>query len=122
VDEQGTIKPEIHSIVLSGGTQSGGSGGNTPNAVSTDTYSTTAAFRVSGDHFRGSGQNQPWPTVYLLDSNMANPAQLAVYACSQTELLVQPAPTGTTGTRYLKIVAGWDSDQFTVSEPLTAAT
>ncbi|MCX6898361.1 MAG: hypothetical protein NT105_06635 [Verrucomicrobia bacterium] len=109
VDEHGTIKPVIDSIQLSPGGQM-------------SVYSTTAAFQISGDHFRGSGQNQPWPKVYLLDSNMGTPAQLSVFACSQTELLVQPVPTGTTGTRYLKIVAGWDETLFTVSEELTLAT
>ena len=109
VDEHGTIKPEIDAIQLSPGGDIG-------------VYSTTAAFQVSGDHFRGSGQGQPWAKAYLLDSNMGTPVQLSVFACSQTELLIQPAPTGTTGTRYLKIVAGWDDTLFTVSEALTAAT
>lgn len=109
VDEHGTIKPVIDSIQLSPGGQ-------------ISVYSTTAAFQISGDHFRGSGQGQPWPKVYLLDADMGTPAQLSVFACSQTELLVQPVPAGTTGTRHLKIVAGWDETLFTVSEPLTAAT
>jgi len=42
VGEEGTITPEIDSIVLSPGGQA-------------DKYSLTAAFKVSGDHFRGSG-------------------------------------------------------------------
>lgn len=106
VDEQGTVAPEIDSVTLSPGGQSGH-------------YSTTAAMKVSGDHFRGSGQGQPWATARLLDASMANPIALPVFACSQTELLIGPAPAGTTGTRHLQITAGWDTTLSDMSEPLT---
>ena len=107
-DEVGTVKPEVETVTLSPG--------GTPNK-----YSTTAGLKCSGDHFRGSGSNQPWPGVYLLDASLANPIQLTVIACSQTELLIAPVPAGTTGSKRLKVVAGWDSDIETIySQPLTA--
>lgn len=96
VDEEGTVAPEVESLVLSPGGQSG-------------KYSTVAAHRAGGSNFRGSGQNQVWPTCFLVDQNFANPIALTVYACSQTEMLLSPAPAGTTGTKYLKVVAGWDT-------------
>ena len=94
--EVGTVAPEVESVVLSPGGHSG-------------KYSTVAAHRVGGHAFRGSGQNQAWPACYLVDASFANPIALPVFACSQTEMLLGPAPSGTTGTKYLKVVAGWDS-------------
>ena len=58
VGEEGTMKPEVQNLTLSPGGQP-------------DKYSTTAAMRGSGDHFRGSGPNQAWPHAYLLDANLA---------------------------------------------------
>ena len=107
VGETGIIKPEVENIVLSPG--------GTPNA-----YSTTAGMKCSGDHFRGSGPNQPWPTAYLLDTSLANPVQVTVLMCSQTEMLIGPAPAGTTGDKRLRIVAGWDNSlEFIYPAPLT---
>lgn len=108
VGEEGTVTPNIDSVVLSPGGQSG-------------KYSTTAALKVSGDHFRGSGQGQTWATAWLVDDDGANPVALSVYACSQTEMLIGPVPAGTTGTRRLKIVAGWNSELYDISGPLTLA-
>lgn len=109
VGEEGTVTPEIDSTMLSPGGQ-------------VDKYSTTAALKVSGDHFRGSGQGQPWCLAYLVNDDGSSPVALAVFACSQTELLVSPAAAGTTGIKRLKIVAGWDTDLYVVSGPLTLAT
>ena len=109
VDETGTVTPEIDNIMLSPGGQ-------------VDKYSTTAAFKVSGDHFRGSGQGQPWASAWLVDDAGASPVALTVFACSQTEMLISPVAAGTTGTRRLKIVAGWDPALYVVSGPLTLAT
>jgi hypothetical protein len=107
VGETGIIKPEIENIVLSPG--------GTPNA-----YSLTAAMKCSGDHFRGSGPNQAWPHAYLLDASLANPIPLTVFMCSQTEILIGPPPAGTSGSKRLKLVAGWDSDiEFIYPTPLT---
>jgi hypothetical protein len=109
VDEVGTVKPEVETVTLSPG--------GTP-----EKYSTTAGLKLGGAHFRGSGTNQPWPRVYLLDDNLANPIELTVIACSQTEMLLAPAPAGTTGPKRLKVVAGWDDDiEIIYSKPLTAA-
>lgn len=106
VGESGTVKPEIENIVLSPG--------GTPNV-----YSHTAGLKCSGDHLRGSGPNQTWPSVSLLDQSLANPIPLTVIACSQTEMLIAPPPAGATGIRRLKIVAGWDSDlEFIYPIPL----
>ena len=110
VDEEGTVTPQIQNLVLSPGGQTG-------------KYSVTAALKASGDHFRGSGTNQPWPQAVLLDENLANPIPLTVFACSQTEILIGPPPAGTTGTRRLKLAAGWDPDiTFLYPQPLTLAT
>ncbi len=110
VDETGTTKPEVENVTLSPG--------GTPNV-----YSTTAGLRCSGDHLRASGPNQPWPSAYLLDEALANPVQLTIIACSQTEMLIAPPPTGTTGTKRLKVIAGWNDDiEFLYPVPLTLAT
>lgn len=107
VGESGTIKPEIENLMLSPG--------GTPNV-----YSLTAALKCSGDHFRGSGSSQPWPTAVLLNESLASPIPLTIFACSQTEMLIGPPPAGTTGTKRLKIVAGWDSAiEFLYPIPLT---
>lgn len=107
VGEAGVMKPEVENITLSPG--------GTPNA-----YSLTAGMKCSGDHFRGSGPNQAWPTAYLLDASLANPIPVTVLMCSQTEMLIGPAPAGTTGLKRLKLVAGWDSDiTFIYPTPLT---
>lgn len=105
--EQGLNKPTIDSIALNPGGQ-------------VDVYSPTMAMRVSGVHFRKDSNSAQWPLVQLLDSNMGNPTHLIVTACSETELVLAPVPTGLTGTRYLKITAGWDAELFTVSGPLSA--
>ena len=39
---------------------------------------------------------------------------LPIYACSQTELLLGPVPGNPTGTKYLKLVAGWDNSLVTI--------
>ena len=110
VAEEGTVKPEIENLVLSPGGQTG-------------KYSVSAALKGSGDHFRGSGSNQPWPQAFLLDEALANPIPLPVFACSQTEILIGPPPAATTGTKRLQLIAGWDSDiTFLYPQLLTLAT
>ena len=111
VGEHGTVQPEPESVVLSPGGQA-------------NVYSLTAALKVNGSNFRGSGTNQTWPTVRLVDTVGNNsPISLTVFACSQTEMLIGPAPAGTTGTWRLEIQAGWDSSIFTLyAEPLTLHT
>lgn len=107
VGERGSIKPELENVTLSPGGQ-------------VDRYSTTKALRGSGDHFRGSGANQPWPKAFLLDADGTNAIELAVYQCSQTEILIAPAPAGTTGPKRLKLQAGWDSSiEYLYPNPLT---
>lgn len=106
VEEVGLVRPHIDSIMLSPGGQVG-------------KYSTTAALKVSGDHFRGSGQGQPWCIAWLVDDDGANPVALSVFSCSQTELLIGPVAAGTNGTKRLKIVAGWDTTLVDLSGPLT---
>jgi hypothetical protein len=107
VGETGAVKPELENVMLSPGGQ-------------TDRYSTSKALKGSGDHFRGSGNSQTWPKAYLLDDTLSNSIELPVFMCSQTEILIGPAPAGTTGTRRLKLVAGWDSTiEFLYPQPLT---
>lgn len=106
VGERGTVKPVIDSIALNPGGQ-------------VDVYSTSVFLRVSGQHFREYGTDADWAVVALLDSAMGNPIPLTLGSCTETELIVSPVPAGTTGTRYLKITAGWDPTLFTVSGPLT---
>lgn len=110
VGEEGAIKPELENLVLSPGGQTG-------------KYSTTKALKGSGDHFRGSGTSQAWPTAVLLDDTLANPIPLTVFMCSQTEILIGPAPAGTTAPKRLKLTAGWDSSiEYLYPQPLTLAT
>ncbi len=107
VGETGAVKPELQNLMLTPGGQ-------------TDQYSTTKALKGSGDHFRGSGTNQAWPHAFLLDATLGNPIELPVFMCSQTEILIGPAPAGTTGPRRLKLVAGWDSTiEYLYPQPLT---
>lgn len=107
VGEHGTVQPEPESVVLSPGGQA-------------NVYSLTAALKVNGHNFRGSGANQTWPVVRLLDAaGVISPVQLTVFACSQTEMLLSPAPAGTAGLKRLEIQAGWDSSIVTLyAEPL----
>jgi hypothetical protein len=110
VGEEGAIKPELENLVLSPGGQTG-------------KYSTTKALKGSGDHFRGSGTSQAWPTAVLLDEDLTNGITLPVFMCSQTEILIGPAPAGTTGPKRLKLTAGWDSSiEYLYPQPLTLAT
>lgn len=106
VGEQGPVKPIIDAITLNPGGQ-------------VDVYSTTVALRVSGEHFREHSAGAAWATVDLLDGTMGNPAPITLTSCTETEITLVPMPSGTTGTRYLKITAGWDPDLFTISGPLT---
>ena len=57
---------------------------------------------------------------FLVDSAFANPIALPVFACSQTELLLGPVPGAPTGTKYLKIVAGWDNSLVTIYQTALA--
>lgn len=107
VGEHGTVQPEPDSVVLSPGGQA-------------NVYSTTAALKVSGHNFRGSGANQTWPVVRLLDAaGGLSPIPLTVFACSQTEMLLSPAHAGTAGPKRLEIQAGWNSSIVVLyNEPL----
>lgn len=107
VGEHGTVQPEPESVVLSPGGQA-------------NVYSLTAALKVNGHNFRGSGANQTWPVVRLIDAvGTLSPVPLTVFACSQTELLLSPAPAGTAGLKRLEIQAGWDNAIMALyAEPL----
>lgn len=95
VGEEGTVAPEVETVTLSPGGQP-------------DKYSSTAALKVSGTNLRASGSGSTWPGVALVNADGSSPVALTVYACSQSEMLVSPAPGATTGTKYLRITAGWD--------------
>jgi hypothetical protein len=95
VGEEGTVAPEVEAVVLSPGGQ-------------IDKYSATAAMRISGANFRTSGNGAIWPAVALVNADGTSPVALTVFSCSQTEMLVSPAPAPTTGTKYLRITAGWE--------------
>jgi len=101
----GARRPQIESVL--------GRPGSVP-----DRYSITAGILVYGQDVRDTGEAAVEPRAFLENPDGSSPLPVAVIESSPTKLILGPVPTGTTGAKRLRVVAGYSGTFDIYAQPL----